>query len=154
MSTNISIIIPAYNSEKFIFECISNIYNQINEKIELIIINDCSTDKTEKICNKFVRKNSYIKLINLKKNSGVSIARNLGIRKSKGKYLIFLDSDDLLINSTLLKINKLIEKSCDEDILFFPSYDPINKVIDNNSLKKKINNKNFLKIFQILTILD
>jgi len=145
VSTNISIIIPTYNSEKFIFECISNIYNQIDEKIELIIINDCSTDKTEKICNKFVRKNSYIKLINLKKNSGVSIARNLGIKKSKGKYLIFLDSDDLLINSTLLKINKLIEKSCDKDILFFPSYDPINKVIDNNSLKKKINNKNFFK---------
>ena len=83
MSTNISLIIPAYNSEKFIFECISNIYNQINEKIELIIINDCSTDKTEKICNKFVRKNSYIKLINLKKNSGVSIARNLGIRNPR-----------------------------------------------------------------------
>ena len=145
MSTNISIIIPAYNSEKFIFECISNISNQINEKIELIIINDCSTDKTEKICNKFVRKNSYIKLINLKKNSGVSVARNIGIKKSKGKYLIFLDTDDLLINSTLIKINKLIEKSCDKDILFFPSYDPINKIIDNNSLKKKINNKNFLK---------
>lgn len=145
MSTNISIIIPTYNSEKFIFECISNISNQINEKIELIIINDCSTDNTEKICNKFVRKNSYIKLINLKKNSGVSIARNIGIKKSKGKYLIFLDSDDLLIIPTLFKINKLIEKSYSEDILFFPSYDPINKKIDNNYLKKKINNKNFLK---------
>ena len=145
MSTNISIIIPTFNSEKFIFECISSISNQINEKIELIIINDCSTDNTEKICNKFARKNSYIKIINLKKNSGVSIARNIGIKKSKGRYLIFLDSDDLLINSTLVKINKLIEKSCDEDILFFPSYDPINKINDNNSLKKKINNKNFFK---------
>ncbi len=144
VSTNISIIIPAFNSERFIKECITNILNKINKKIELIIINDNSNDNTKKICNRFVRKNNSIKLINLKKNCGVSVARNIGIRESKGKYLIFLDSDDLLVKDTLNKINKLIDKSDNKDIIFFPSYDPINKIIDNNSLIKKSSNKSFI----------
>ena len=85
VSTNISIIIPAFNSERFIKECLTNILNIINKKIELIIINDNSNDNTKKICNRFVHKNNNIKLINLKKNCGVSVARNIGIRESKGK---------------------------------------------------------------------
>ena len=144
MSTNISIVIPTYNSERFIKECVSNIIKKINTKIELIIINDNSNDNTKKICSQFVKKNNNIRLINLKKNCGVSVARNIGIRESKGKYLIFLDSDDLLIKSTLSKVNKLIDKSNNKDIIFFPSYDPINKIIDNNSIIKKSNYKNFI----------
>ncbi len=144
MSTNISIVIPTYNSERFIKECISNILKKINTKIELIIINDNSKDNTKKICSQFLKKNKNIRLINLKKNCGVSVARNIGIRESKGKYLIFLDSDDLLVKSTLIKINKLIDVSNNKDIIFFPSYDPINKIIDNNSITKKPNYKNFI----------
>ena len=144
MSTNISIVIPTYNSERFIKECISNILKKINTKIELIIINDNSKDNTKKICSQFLKKNKNIRLINLKKNCGVSVARNIGIRESKGKYLIFLDSDDLLVKSTLSKINKLIDVSNNKDIIFFPSYDPINKIIDNNSITKKPNYKNFI----------
>ena len=144
MSTNISIVIPVFNSQRFIKECISNILNIISNKIELIIINDNSSDDTKNICNKFVQKNNNIRLINLKKNCGVSVARNIGIRTSKGKYLIFLDSDDLLLKDTLKKINKLIEESNNKDIIFFPSYDPINKLIDNNFLTKKFNNKSFI----------
>ena len=144
MSTNISIVIPVFNSQRFIKECISNILNIISNKIELIIINDNSSDDTKNICNKFVQNNNNIRLINLKKNCGVSVARNIGIRTSKGKYLIFLDSDDLLLKDTLKKINKLIEESNNKDIIFFPSYDPINKLIDNNFLTKKFNNKSFI----------
>jgi len=144
VSTNISIIIPVYNSEKFIEECISNTLNKIDKKIELIIINDNSTDNTKKICVKFLNKKNNIRLINLKKNCGVSVARNIGIKEAKGKYLIFLDSDDLLSKKTINKINKVVNKSNDNDILFFPSYDPINKIIDNNSLMKKFSDKSFL----------
>ena len=144
MSTNISIIIPTYNSEKFIEECISNTLNKINKEIELIIINDNSIDNTKKICIKFLNKKNNIRLINLKKNCGVSVARNIGIKESKGKYLIFLDSDDLLSKNTINQINKLANKSNGDDIFFFPSYDPINKIIDNNSLKRKLSNKSFL----------
>ena len=144
MSTNISIIIPAYNSQKFIEECISNTLNKINKEIELIIINDNSIDDTKKICIKFLNKKNNIRLINLKKNCGVSVARNVGIKESKGKYLIFLDSDDLLSKNTIDQINKLANKSNGNDIFFFPSYDPINKIIDNNSLKRKLSNKSFL----------
>jgi len=144
VSTNISIIIPAYNSQKFIEECISNTLNKINKEIELIIINDNSIDDTKKICIKFLNKKNNIRLINLKKNCGVSVARNVGIKESKGKYLIFLDSDDLLSKNTIDQINKLANKSNGNDIFFFPSYDPINKIIDNNSLKRKLSNKSFL----------
>jgi len=148
VSTNISIIIPAYNSERFIKECISNILKKIDKKIELIIVNDNSSDNTKKICHKLLNGKKNTRIINLKKNLGVSVARNIGIRESKGKYLIFLDSDDLLLKQTLSKINKLIDESNNKDILFFPSYDPINKIIDNNSIGKKINNKSFLNNIQ------
>ena len=144
VSTNISIIIPAYNSEKFIKECISNTLNKINKEIELIIINDNSIDNTKKICTKFLNKKNNIRLINLKKNFGVSIARNVGIKEAKGKYLIFLDSDDLLVKNTINQINMLVNKFNNDDIFFFPSYDPINKIIDNNSLKRSFTNKSFL----------
>jgi len=144
VSTNISIILPTYNSEKFIEECLKKLSNVINKKIELIIVNDNSSDNTKKICSNYVKKNKYIKLINLKKNSGVSIARNTGINYSKGKYLFFLDSDDLIIKKTLLKINKLIEDSIILDFAFFPSYDPINKIIDKNFLIYKKKDKKFI----------
>ena len=144
VSTNISIIIPTYNSEKFIKECISNTLNKINKEIELIIINDNSIDNTKKICTKFLNKKNNIRLINLKKNFGVSIARNVGIKEAKGKYLIFLDSDDLLVKNTINQINMLVNKFNNDDIFFFPSYDPINKIIDNNSLKRSFTNKSFL----------
>ena len=148
MSTNISIIIATYNSEKFIEECINNVSHKINNKIELVIVNDNSSDKTKKICTTLTKKNKNIKLINLKKNCGVSVARNIGINASKGKYLFFLDSDDLLIKNTLKKISRLINASYNKDLAFFPSYDPINKIKDNNFIVNKCNHKYFINNIQ------
>ncbi|MBQ4572486.1 MAG: glycosyltransferase [Clostridia bacterium] len=88
-----SVIIPVYNSEKTIKRCIDSIASQERTDVEIIVINDGSTDMTESICNKMQNKYSNIVYI-YKENGGVSSARNLGLSAAKGKYVMFIDSDD------------------------------------------------------------
>lgn len=95
MSELISIITPTYNSEKFIGETIDSIQNQSYGNWELILIDDGSTDQTVEIIKKFQEDDSRIRLICLEKNSGPAVARNKGIENSNGRYIAFLDSDDL-----------------------------------------------------------
>ena len=96
MNIFFSFIIPVFNSEKYIYQCVNSILNQKRKNIEIILINDYSTDKSLKICNFLEKTNKSIKVIHHKKNLGVAQSRNDGIRASGGKYLIFLDSDDYL----------------------------------------------------------
>ena len=96
-----SIIIPLYNCEKFIEICLLSVLNQNFNNYEIIIINDCSKDRSLKICTKYKKKYPKIKIINQKTNKGVSSSRNLGIKSSNGEYIIFLDSDDYLENFSL-----------------------------------------------------
>ncbi|WP_413533398.1 glycosyltransferase family 2 protein [Empedobacter brevis] len=95
MSPKISIIIPIYNSEKFLTKCINSIINQNFSDYELILVNDGSTDESQKICEEFTNSYSFIKLIN-QVNKGVSSARNIGLNNAKGKYICFIDSDDTI----------------------------------------------------------
>ena len=88
----VSIIIPVYNSSKHIKECLNSVINQTYKNLEIIVVNDNSTDNTMDIVNSY--KDKRIKVINLVKNSGVSIARNKGVEISTGDYVCFLDSDD------------------------------------------------------------
>lgn len=110
-----SIIIAAYNSENYIAKTLDSIIAQTFNNYEIIIINDGSTDNTATICNSFVEKYNFIKLIN-KKNEGVAIARNIGLKIAKGNYIIFIDSDDIIFTSSLNKIHKILT-SCDIDFL-------------------------------------
>lgn len=89
----ISIIIPVYNVEKYIKRCVDSLLNQTYKNIEIILINDGSTDNTIRIIKENYRKNKNIILIN-QKNSGPAVARNNGIKHAKGKYVMFIDSDD------------------------------------------------------------
>lgn len=91
----ISIIVPVYNSEKYLEKCISSLIYQTYKNLEIILVNDGSTDKSKDVINKFFKKDSRIKVIN-KKNSGVSDTRNIGINASSGDYLLFVDSDDYI----------------------------------------------------------
>ncbi len=88
-----SVIIPVYNSEKTIKRCINSIASQERTDVEIIVINDGSTDMTESICNKMQNKYNNIVYI-YKENGGVSSARNLGLSVAKGKYVMFIDGDD------------------------------------------------------------
>lgn len=109
----LSIIIPAYNLEKYISNCLNSILTQIkNDKVEIIIVNDGSKDKTENICNYYCQNYSFIKYF-YQKNSGVSSARNLGLSKAKGKYVWFIDGDDLIYPDSLNKILSVLNKNYD-----------------------------------------
>lgn len=107
----VSVIIPVYNSEKFIKETIKTVQNQTYKNYELIVVNDCSTDNSKKIIEEEIKKDNKIKLINLKENSGVAIARNTGIDNAKGKYIAFLDADDLWEKEKLEKQIEFMSKN-------------------------------------------
>lgn len=92
MSPQFSIIIPVYNGEKYIERCLKSVLQQTYHSYEVVIINDGSTDSTVEICNKY-KFDRRVKLIS-KKNEGVSVARNMGLEVSKGKFILFVDSDD------------------------------------------------------------
>ncbi len=91
----VSIVVPVYNSEKFILDTINTVEKQSYKNWELIFVDDCSKDNSTKIIKERIKNNNKIKLIELKKNSGAATARNVGIDESKGSYIAFLDSDDL-----------------------------------------------------------
>lgn len=89
----LSVIVPVYNTEKYLKRCLQSIINQTLKEIEIIVVNDGSLDNSVELIREFQEKDSRIKLIN-KENGGLSSARNAGIKKAQGKYLINIDSDD------------------------------------------------------------
>ena len=106
----VSIIMPTYNCGKYIEQSINSVISQTYKNWELIIIDDCSTDNTIDIVNKF--KDKRIKFLQNPKNSGAAISRNYGLREAKGKWIAFLDSDDLWKSQKLEKqIKFMIENS-------------------------------------------
>ncbi len=110
-----SIIVPVYNVEKYINKCIDSILSQTYENYEIIIVNDGSIDKTIKKLEQY-KNNDKISIIT-QPNQGLSAARNTGIKKSKGIYLLFVDSDDYIDDKLLENINKSLDK--DTDIVRF-----------------------------------
>ena len=162
----LSIIIPVYNSEKYIEECLNSLISQINENIEIILINDGSTDNSKQIIEKYVSKNI---LCFEQSNKGVSTARNYGIQIARGKYIYFCDSDDIVDCNFIKQLNEL--KNIEFDIWGFKyntfiteykvtnyskEYNFINKV---NFIKKVINDVDTLgylwnKVFKLSIIKD
>ena len=110
MKYELSIIIPAYNCESYIERCIQSIVeSETSINYEILIINDGSTDNTRKICEEIEKNNKNVKLYN-KKNGGVSEARNLGIKKSKGRWITFIDADDYVSSNYIDVIEKSVIK--------------------------------------------
>jgi len=99
----VSIITPAYNSEKTIKKTIKSVIAQTYKNWEMIIVDDCSQDGTLTVVRKYLEKESRIVLVELEVNSGVASARNIGIRRANGRYIAFLDSNDLWTPDKLLR---------------------------------------------------
>jgi len=100
MDELISVIVPVYNAEKYIEHCIRSLLEQTYKNFELILINDGSTDRSLKLCKAFSDKDRRVKVYD-RKNGGASAARNTGLERMKGKYVIFVDSDDYVSKSYL-----------------------------------------------------
>ena len=105
----LSIIVPAFNVENYIKKCIESIQNQDIDDCEIIIVNDCSTDKTMEIIQNLQSDNVVI--INKTKNTGLSDTRNIGMAAAKGEYIMFVDSDDFLSNNVLKEIKSFVIKN-------------------------------------------
>ena len=111
----ISIIIPIYNVEKYLEKCIESCLSQTYKNLEIILVNDGSTDNSKNICELYMKKDKRIVYIE-KNNGGLSDARNMGIRKAKGDYFFFLDSDDWINNDSICKLVHSVIK-CNSDIV-------------------------------------
>lgn len=108
----ISVVIPIYNTELYLRECLDSVLAQSYQNLEIILVNDGSTDSSLNICNEYALKDRRIIVIN-KENEGVSVARNIGISKSNGAFISFVDSDDT-IHQDLYKI--MYETIIDKDV--------------------------------------
>lgn len=99
MSDLVSIVIPVYNTEKYLENCIESILNQTHQILEIILVDDGSSDRSPTICDTFAEKDSRIKVIH-KENEGLGYTRNCGLKHATGAYVSFLDSDDILDEET------------------------------------------------------
>lgn len=121
-----SIIIPIFNVEKYLSECIDSVLKQ-EEKCEIILIDDGSKDNSGEIADLYAENHSNVIVVH-QENKGLSAARNEGIKNANGKFIIFLDSDDLLVQGSLKKIRDLIEEHPGAEIYF-------GNIIKRNSCK-------------------
>jgi glycosyltransferase involved in cell wall biosynthesis len=128
----VSIITPLYNSEEFISETIESVLSQSYNNWEMIIVDDCSTDNGVNIVKKYQKECEKIKLIRLDNNSGAAVARNVAIKKAKGRFIAFLDSDDYWHPE---KLKKQISFMSNNNYAFTFSY---YQNVDINNKKGKI----------------
>lgn len=119
MKPLISVIIPVYNVEKYLDQCLSSVIEQSFNNIEILCINDCSTDSSLKILEKFSAKDPRIKIINNQQNLKAGLSRNIGIKEAKGEYIHFLDSDDWLEDNAYKKLAECINRNPNIDVIRF-----------------------------------
>ena len=107
--SKISVIIPIYNVEKYLKECLDSVVNQTFKDIEIICVDDCGTDNSIQIAEEYAKKDERIKIIHHETNKGLAISRNTGMDNASGEYIFFLDSDDYILPNIL---EKLYENIC------------------------------------------
>lgn len=109
----ISVIVPVYNVEKYLKKCVDSITSQTYKNLEILLVDDGSTDSSGQICNEFEKNDARIKVIH-KKNGGLSDARNAGLDRAKGQYYAFIDSDDYIQDNTIEIMLNAIKKNKSE----------------------------------------
>lgn len=138
MDIDISVIVPVYNVADYLEECVNSLVDQTKDNIEIILVDDGSTDSSKEICNKVAQRYDNIKVIH-KVNGGLSSARNAGIDIANGRYLAFVDSDDW-VHKDMLKVMFELATKNDADIvqcdfLRVNSIEQINNIDDNSDYK-------------------
>ncbi|MGV3278826.1 glycosyltransferase [Rickettsiales bacterium LUAb2] len=142
----ISVIIPVYNIAKYLDKCLTSVINQSFSNIEIIVVNDASTDNSLEIISSYKEKDNRIKIINNDENLGISAVRNKGIKVAKGKYIHFVDGDDYLELNAYDKLYNFAENNNLDIILFGHARVRKNKIKNHYFIKKitKYKNKIFL----------
>ncbi|MBW3078677.1 glycosyltransferase family 2 protein [Bifidobacterium simiiventris] len=139
MNPKISIIVPVYNVENYIDDCVNSILSQGNHDIEIILVDDGSTDSSGDICDRIKNTNSLVSVVH-KTNGGLSSARNLGLKYAKGEYVFFVDSDDYIVEGSLKALCECIDNNNHPDVIKFNyiRYDKKNnkKYTVNSSIEK------------------
>lgn len=143
MNNKISIIMPVYNTESYLQRALDSIINQTYKNIELLCIDDASTDNSLSILKSYSYKDDRIKVIEFKENQGQGIARNYALKIATGDYIMFLDSDDTLeLDACELAINQIIQNNNDFVFFNFKAFYPNNKVIQGDILKPLLREEN------------
>ena len=106
----ISVIVPVYNVERYLVQCVDSIINQTYKKLEIILVDDGSTDNSSKICDSYIQKDNRIRVIH-KQNGGLSSARNAGLDIASGEYIAFVDSDDYILPEMYEVLFRLIDEN-------------------------------------------
>ena len=149
--SKISVIVPVYNVEKFIKRCLDSIINQTTKDLEIILVNDGSTDNSGKICDEYAKLDNRITVIH-KENGGISSARNIGLDVATGEWIAFVDSDDYIEKDMYEVLYKTaIEKNVDICACFFKYLTVDNKILFNLTQEQldmngKYNSKEFLEL--------
>ena len=129
----ISVIVPVYNVEKYLAKCLDTILAQTFSNIEIICVNDGSTDNSRKILAQYAQKDSRVKIVD-KKNGGLSSARNAGMKVATGEFYSFIDSDDWIEETMLEKLyNSMVSLNTDISICAVHQYDETNQKIDDSN---------------------
>lgn len=151
---SVSVIVPIYNAEKYISRAIESVLNQTFTKFELILIDDGSSDNSLSVCKNYEQRDSRVRVIS-KENGGISEARNLGINEAKGKYVCFLDDDDVYARE-LIEDNFNLAEKYDATIVKY-GYKFVNEknIFTNKKTKssielinKKIKGKTYMDLFR------
>ena len=152
----ISVLIPVYNVEKYIAQCLESVVNQTYKNLEIIIVDDCGQDKSMDIVQFFAKNDARIAVVHHTKNLGLAIARNSGLQAANGEYLCFLDSDDYMDSAALENMfNNAIDTNADIVISqTVPFADDQNEKTQISSLKKTIEYYNYLQHINCRVSLD
>lgn len=142
----ISVIVPIFNVEKYLEKCVTSICKNTYKNIEIILVDDGSTDKCGQMCEKYIKKDSRIKVIH-KENGGLSSARNAGIEVAKGDYYLFIDSDDYIDIEMIEYLVKAAEKY--QSQVISGGYERIDEN-GNSKLKTLLKEKEYLGVNSIL----
>ena len=149
-----SIILPIYNVEKYLPECVESILNQKCKDYEIILVDDGSTDSSPDICDKYAKEHNFVKIIH-KPNGGQSDARNLGLKEAIGEYVFFVDSDDYLKDEMVL--SKIAEKiKSNPDVVAFKSlrWFENTKTLSTNSGDLSVSDDALLPYKKYLELID
>lgn len=142
----VSIITPSYNSSRFISTTIKSVLAQTYKNWEMIIVDDQSSDNSNKIIEDYIKQDNRIKIVKLEKNVGPANARNRGIKEAKGKYIAFLDSDDIWVSQKLSKqIRFMQENSLSLTYSAYETIDEEDKYINKRMVKDYITYNDMLK---------